>query len=50
MVVCGDDVVGGPIGSAVGVSIPDIVTVGAVVAENRLSDEIVQGGGPMDPD
>ena len=50
VVVGGDDVVGGPVGGAVRVGVPDIVAVGAVFAEDGFGDEVLQGGGPMDPD
>ena len=50
MILGGDELVGVAIGAVVGVGVPDIVAVGAIVGQDGLLDQILQGGGLVDPD
>jgi hypothetical protein len=46
----GDELVGMAFWAVVGVRVPDIVAVGAIVAQDGLLDQILQGRGLVDPD
>ena len=50
VVLGGDQLISGTVVVLVGVGVPDIVALGAVFVEDGFGDQVLQGGGFMDPD